>query len=419
MACNPLIPATCAVDAAGLIAGGAGDAVAGAVGNQFADAMRDGAAWVMETTMGWWIDVPAVDLVTSPAVTIRGYVLWLALAVATAGVMWQGILLMVSRRPDPFFAIGRGLFTLAFWAAVGIIGPAAALRAGDSFASWVLDEASSGQASERLLQLGSLTGVNSTGAVIVLGLLLMVSGLVQAVIMIFREGAVVVLAGVVVLASAGSFSAATRPWLHKVLGWMAALIAYKPAAALVYASAVAMVGEGNDARTLLAGLTMIVLAIFALPALMKFFTWTTGTVSSTGGGGAVAMLGVSAAAIHAAAALSSAGGSGGSAATQAAHLRQDLGPPTTPPASTGPSGAAPTPPAAAVTGSTPPAGASSTTAGAGAGAPTATGSSAAGGATASTAGPAAAAVLAVHAGTSAVQRGSAAAQHHLTGEANA
>src|SRR5680860_1562694 len=250
MACIPSMPATCAAaDATGQIVGGAGDAVAGVVGNQFADAMREGAAWVMATTMGWWIDVPAVDLLDSPAGTIRGYVLWLALAVATVGVMWQGVVLMVSRRPDPLLSIGRGLFVFALWSAVGIVGPAAALRAGDAFSSWVLDEAASGEAAERLLMLGSLSGVYATGAVIVLGLLLILSGLVQAVVMIFREGAVVVLAGVVVLAAAGTFSAATRPWLHRVLGWMAALIAYKPIAALVYATAVAMVGEGSDPRT--------------------------------------------------------------------------------------------------------------------------------------------------------------------------
>ena len=348
-ACAPLNPVACVPG----VAGAAGDpSVVAPLGNPFAEAMREGAAWVMETTLGWWIDVPAVDVATSPAVTIRGWVLWLSLAVATVGVMWQGIVLMVSRRPDPLLGVGRGLFTLALWAAVGIVAPAAALRAGDAFAAWVLDQAGSGDAARRLMTLGSLTGVDSTGAVIVLGLLLIFAGIAQAVVMIFREGAVVVLAGVVVLAASGSMTAATRPWLPRVLAWMAALIAYKPVAALVYATAVAMIGEGTDPRTVLVGLTMMLLAIVALPALMKFFTWTTGDSGSGGGGGAAA-LGLAASGMHTAATLAGSRGAGASTGAQAASVRQDLGPavtasPTAPPGA-GPAGPAATGTAAAGT----------------------------------------------------------------------
>jgi hypothetical protein len=34
----------------------------------------------------------------------------------------------------------------------------------------------------------------------------------------------------------------------------------------------------------LVGLTIMLLAIVALPAMMKFFTWTTGAISPGGGG---------------------------------------------------------------------------------------------------------------------------------------
>ena len=317
MACIPAIPATCVVD-------GAVDAATGLVGNAFADAMRDGAAWVIETTVGWWISVPAVDLTSSPADTIRGYVLWLAIVVATAGVIWQGIQLAISRKPDPLLNVGRGLFLVALWSAVGILGPALALRAGDAFSSWVLGEAASGRAADRLVAIASLAPIQSAGAVIVLGLLMMIAGLVQAILMMFREGALVILAGVTVLAAAGSFSTATRPWLPRVIGWMLALICYKPIAALVYAAALALVGESSDPRTLLVGLSMMVLAIVALPALMKFFTWTTGSLNASGGAGTAALAGAAAATIHARAAMSG-GSSGASSSAQASHIRSDLG----------------------------------------------------------------------------------------------
>lgn len=322
MACIPLIPVSCVVDGVG---SAAGSAASTALGNGFADAMRDGAQWVIRTTVGWWIDVPAIDLAASPAPTIRGYVLWLAFVIATAGIIWQGILLALTRRSAHLLDVGRGLFVFALWSAIGIIDPAAALKAGDAFSSWVLDEASAGQAADRLTKLASLQSVNSAGAVILLGLVLMLAGLAQAVLMMFREGAVVILAGVVVLAASGQFMRATRPWLAKVVGWMLALICFKPAAALVYATALALVGESDDPRTVLVGLSMLILAVFALPALMKFFTWATGTASNSGGGGVAAIAGASAAALHATATLSST--STRSASTQASHIRQDLAPP--------------------------------------------------------------------------------------------
>src|SRR5215218_9298635 len=97
MPCLPGLPPTCLGSAVGDVAGGL---ATGVLGNGFADAMRDGAAWVIKTTIGWWIAVPALDLTTSPAATIRSYVLWLAAAIAVAGVMWQGVVLALTRRPQ-------------------------------------------------------------------------------------------------------------------------------------------------------------------------------------------------------------------------------------------------------------------------------------------------------------------------------
>ena len=315
--CFPGMPITCVPAGADAAAGAATDAL----GNGFAEAMRGGAQWVVKTTIGWWIKVPAVDLEASPVPRIRGYVLWLAIAVAVAGVIWQGMLLALSRRPEPMFAVGRGLFLVALWTAIGIAGPAAALDMGDAFSTWVLDAAAGTQATDRLVALAGLSKVTAPGAVIVLGLLMMLAGLAQAVLMMFREASIIVLAGVVVLAAAGSMTNGTRPWLPRVTGWMLALICYKPAAALVYAAALTLVGEGSDPRTVLVGLAMMVLSIAALPALMKLFTWTAGAASS-GGGGLAALAGASAAAIHASASL---GGGAHRQSAQAASISADLG----------------------------------------------------------------------------------------------
>src|SRR3954454_8380602 len=115
MSCIPIIPASCVVDGLG---GFVGDAATGALGNGFAEAMRGGAQWVIRTTVGWWVDVPAIDLTTSPAATIRGYVMWLAAIVATGGVIWQGILVALTRRSAHLLDVGRGLFVVSLWSAI-------------------------------------------------------------------------------------------------------------------------------------------------------------------------------------------------------------------------------------------------------------------------------------------------------------
>src|SRR4051794_13958097 len=408
--CNPNLPITCLVNIPGLPDAAAGG-VSDLVGNSFAAAMRDGATWVIKTTVAWWIEVPAVDLTTTPVDTIRGYVQWLAVAVAVAGVIWQGILLALSRRPQPLLNVGRGLFYLALWSAIGVIGPAAALRAGDVFSGWVLDQAAGGQAADRLIQLASLSGISSAGAVVVIGLLMMLAGLVQAVLMLFREGAVVILAGVVVLAAAGSFTNATRPWLTRVLGWQLALICYKPAAALVYAAALALVGQGQDPRTVVVGLTMMILAIVALPVLMKFFTWTTGAATSGEGGGIAALAGASAAAIHARAALE--GGSASTPARQAAAIRNDLGPTGSPPPGGAGTGVRPAPQTAAPS-APPTGGAASSTAPASAAAASGTTPAATSGMAASAAGPAGVAVMAARVGAAATKASARAAGNAMT-----
>jgi hypothetical protein len=87
--------------------------------------------------------------------------------------------------------------------------------------------------------------------------------------------------------AAGSIAPMTRAWVRKVSAWMLALICYKPAAAAVYAAAFTMIGSGGSPRTALMGFAMLALSAVMLPALMKFFTWTTGSIAGGGIGGQI------------------------------------------------------------------------------------------------------------------------------------
>jgi hypothetical protein len=262
--------------------GWAGCRAARSAGMALAEQMREGAEWVLRTTSAWWIDVPAMDLSGSVVDRLRALTFGLAIVVLVLGVVVQGMRMMLMRRGQPLAEMVQGLVVYALVAGLSLTVAAGALQAGDAFSSWVLDTSIDGDFTDRIVLLARIPGGDAV--VLIVGLLLMLFGIVQALLMMFREAALVILTGLVPLAAAGQVMPATRAWLPRVLGWMLALVLYKPIAALVYAAAFTLVGRGDDPRTVFVGLTMIGLSIVALPAMMKLFSWV-GSSSSMGGGG--------------------------------------------------------------------------------------------------------------------------------------
>lgn len=286
-----------------------------------ADALREGASWVITTSFGWWIAIPSINLEASAVDSIRSNTAYLSLVVASIGMIWGGVRLAFRRKADPAWDLGTGLLRLAAVSALGVAVPQLLLRSGDSFSNWVLDSATSGEVSERLGNLASMAGINAPGAVIFTAMFMILAGSIQAVQMFLREGGIVILTGVMLLAAAGGFNPATQSWFPKVAGWLVALILYKPMAALVYAAALSQIGTTDDPRNVFIGLAMMTLSIVAMPTMMKFFTWAApGALNgATGGHGAgTALMGAG----LAAAALGKGGGGGRSASDHEQALNQ-------------------------------------------------------------------------------------------------
>jgi hypothetical protein len=390
MSCPALISPACVV--IGKVVGTvAGTAATGAL-NGIASAIQAGVTWMATQSLTWWVQVPSPDLASEPAVgQLQQWILPLAVAVAVFGVIIAGGRMALTHKANPLIDVGSGLVVIAATSAVGVLLPSLLLRAGDAWSSWVLQASTGGQFGSRMTSLLTLAGA-SPGVVVVLGIVAIIISAIQAILMLFRQGALVILAGVLPLAAAGMLTPGTRPWFRRVTGWMLALIFYKPAAAAVYATAFTMIGAGKDTRTILAGFAMVLLSLMALPVLMRLFTWTTGQVADSAGGGGFLQTALSGA-VAIGALRGSAGGSGGSGAAEQARLMSArLGP-----QDQGPSGASA--PGAGVRNAAAPAGAS---AGAAPGAAAAaTGTPAAAGAAA---GPAGAAAAGLAAGAASARR---------------
>lgn len=327
MPCNTLVEPACFV--VNSIAKYAVSSAASGILGGIAQALTGGIRWFVENTATWWVQIPSPDLSAEPAVShIQQWLLPITAAVAMGGVIAVGVRMAITRRANPLLDLGGGLLALAAATTLGATAAALLLKAGDAWSSWVLQVSTGGHFTQRLEEVMVLGGSAAPGVVVVFGVIAIVLALVQAVLMLFRQAALIVLAGALPLAAAGSIAPMTRAWMRKVTAWMLALICYKPAAAAVYAAAFTMIGSGSTPRTALMGFAMLALSVVMLPALMKFFTWTTGSIAGSGGGGQFA--GTAAmGAVAVGAMRSSPSGAASAAQDQASYLSSQLGAPPT------------------------------------------------------------------------------------------
>ncbi|MGW6132387.1 hypothetical protein ACWFNE_20370 [Cellulomonas sp. NPDC055163] len=383
---------------------------------------------------------------------------WYMGAAAVLSVIIGGLRMAWEQRAEPGRDLLRSLVTLVVVAGAGVGIINLLVAAADSFAVWILDNslecdftaggACFGENIVRLLKMPADVGAGAGLGpllLIILGLLAIMASVTQVLLMVARAGMLVILTGILPLAAAATNTEMGRTWFRKAVAWLVAFILYKPAAAIVYAAAFQLAGtdlftdDGSGLLSVLTGLMLMVIALFAMPALMRFVTPMVGAMASGSGGAAMGAAALAALPTGAAAAgrLGSGGGtdaSSGSGQPGATGNPGTAGPTSNPPGSTS-GGQSPTTPTGQTTASNAPAktgtssagtstgAAAPSTAGAGAGAAGAgAGAGAAGSATAAgaAAGPvgiaAGVALDAAKAGGQAAAGAARALGEHSTGE---
>ncbi|MDD1478652.1 type IV secretion system protein [Arthrobacter sp. H16F315] len=387
-----------------------------AMGNM-AKAIMEGMSQMVTTLSTFWVSMPTVNLASadgatpSPVVSVVNseLMVW-TLTLAVLAVILGGIRMIWEQRGAPLKDLLRSLITLALVSGLGLGVISILVIAADAFSAAIIDRSTDGKGFAESMSLLVVSGQTGIGVfiLIVLGLIGLIASLVQVVLMVVRSGMLVILAGILPTTAAFTNTEMGRQWFQKAVGWTIAFILYKPAAAIVYSVAFLLMGNnsGKDSLiTSITGFTLMIVALFALPALMRFVTPMVGAVASGGGAGAGAAVG--AMATGAVSMGRSGSGKGNAAPTPASTQSNQSG--ASPKGSNGTpgpkgNGGQPTP------GATGPGGATSAMAGAagttGAGAGAAAGGGAAAGA-ASAAGPAG---MAVAVGAQAASRVSQAAQ---------
>ena len=234
---------------------------------------------------------------------------WYMGAAAMVSVIIGGARMAWEQRAEPGRDTVKSLLTLVVVAGAGVTIVSLLVAAADSFSVWIINGSLSCDVTtdsacfgENILLLLSLTTNPAAGTlgsllVIILGLIAVIAAIVQIVLMVARGGMLVILTGILPLSASFTNTEVGKTWFRKSISWLIAFILYKPAAAIVYAAAFQLVGtdvftdDGTGLVAVLTGLMLMIIALFAMPALMRFVTPMVGSIAGGAGmaGGALAV----------------------------------------------------------------------------------------------------------------------------------
>lgn len=260
--------------------------------NQFADAF----ATLIKTLMTFWVNVPTPNLDSAPVHHLNDLVYWVQGVVLVASILYVAAKMAITRNSGVAGIAGADLCRMIVFVGAGAVGLNLLAAAGDAWSTWIIDQSADGKlAISFLLTEGAHNGGLAAalqnlglGLEFLIALFGSVSAIAQIFLLVARIGILTLLVGTLPLTAAASLTPAGKASFNKILGWIIAWILYKPAAAMVYAGALFLVGTGQDLLSILSGLLMMILAVFALPALMRLVVPMVAAATSGGGGALVA-----------------------------------------------------------------------------------------------------------------------------------
>jgi type IV secretion system protein TrbL len=311
-------------------------AVVASAFQQVVDAMSDAAGQVLKTLMTFWVHSDLPNLASPGGVTfwVNAHLSWLVSAAAVFSVLVGAARVAFTRRPDAGYDTLRMLLRTCVTAGVAVPVVALLAAAGDAFANWILDAAS----------VTNLATLNLTalapGVTLIGSLLIVLTSLFQMAIMVMRGAVVAILVGTLPLAAATTNTATGKQWFAKLCGWTGAFLLVKPVAALIYAAGLQLESQ-TSASGQLSGMFVLLVAVFALPVLIKLLVPAAAAVGGSGGGSLV--LAAAGAAATGAVVLSGAGAGAAASGGGARGLGTSVppSPSGSPPSSGGGGGAGP------------------------------------------------------------------------------
>ncbi|SDS54190.1 hypothetical protein [Microlunatus soli] len=273
---------------------------------------------------------------------IQASLWWYMAAAAIVSVIIGGIRMAWEQRLQPGMDTLKSVITLVVVSGAGVSMVGILIKAADSFSAWVIDGALDCSLTDancfpasvaKLLHLNNHSDPDGVGGAVssllvmgLIALLALLSTLIQIVLLIARSGMLVILAGVLPIAASATNTENGKTWFRKCVSWLIGFLLYKPAAAIVYAAAFKLFGNSaqttDDLIAMLTGVMLMVLAVFALPAILRFVS---PMAAGAAGGAASGAATVAALSALPSGARSAGGGSAGGAVGGAVGRLAQLG----------------------------------------------------------------------------------------------
>ncbi|MFI9311126.1 hypothetical protein [Streptomyces triculaminicus] len=299
--CNPINLLGCVV----------GSAAKGIIG-EIASGIQTAQADMIGTLSSMWVDIPTPKLgSTTTGRPVGGvaflwqYTHWLTGFFAVVGLLVAAGKMAWERRGEPAREAMQGIMRLVVIQGCAVAAVTLTTIFGDYYSTWILEgalhvKAGGGTdltetgASEFGKAMKNLTVIQTSGLaaflIIVMGLFGIISCIIQMILMLVRYAMLGLLVGTLPLAASLSGSESGKNMYKKAIGWLIAFIAYKPVAATIYAYAIVSM-KADDITSVLAGLAMIIMAVAALPALMRFIVPAVSATTGSGTGAGMALAG--------------------------------------------------------------------------------------------------------------------------------
>jgi hypothetical protein len=316
--CGPIAGPACV---AANVIGGVQDATKGAVNsavdsgaNSLGEAMMGAWDSIMKGFLTSWLDAGMmVSLEGESMAWLTDQLQVISIFMSTLGIMVACVWTMMHARGDRAVKAAKSLLMVFLVTTAGTTLMQVAIPAGDAFSKYILDEAGvTVQGYEQLGPAAAAVGQIGPGLAIVAGIFGVIATLLQWVIMIVRATVLPLLVAVWPVAAAAAMIRGGEQSFSKVTMWLVAFLLYKPIAAIIYAFAWKLKSGGDGIGGVINGMLLLVLAVVALPALMKLLSPATAAMGSAAGG--TMALGAGAAVVTAGVAAGAAVATGGASA---------------------------------------------------------------------------------------------------------
>jgi len=274
-------------------AGAAASAVAGSAFESMVNALREGVGKSVGLMMSFWMKVPIPSIAdpNSAVTKLRDATLYLTVLTAVVSIFFVAARAALAHRQaatEDATQAAKGLVHIVVASVVAVPAVILASQAADEYSTWLVSRAANGDVDAALARLTGFTQIAGVGFTFILALLALVASVVQAFLIVIRDALLILLVGALPLAAASSITRSGQATFTKMTGWLLAFILFKPVAAMAYAAALWSVTDSSTEINQIAGIFLVILAVFTLPALMRLIV---PQVERVGGGSGAALLG--------------------------------------------------------------------------------------------------------------------------------